>query len=70
MVQKSKVLRESGAAPYSDALCAVVSLASTSLRGQTELHPIASASAAGPCCLQLLPPDCILFSNINLEFQQ
>ena len=31
-------LPESGAAPYSDAPCAVVSLASTSLDGQTELR--------------------------------
>ena len=31
MVQKSEELHESGAAPYSDASCAVVSLASTIL---------------------------------------
>ena len=58
-------LDESGAAPNSDAPCAVVSLASTSLDGQTELRldwvrfnccsPTASASAA-------VPRYCVCFS--------
>ena len=40
MVQKSEELHESGASPYSDVPCAVVSLASTIVsRGQTELRP-------------------------------
>ena len=38
-VQKSEELCESGAAPYCDASCAVVSLAALVLHGQTELYP-------------------------------
>ena len=44
MVQKSEELRESGAAPYSDAYCAMVSLASTNLmwsdRTVPQLRPL------------------------------
>ena len=39
MVQKSEELRESGAALYSDASCAVVSLASTSLAWSDRTAP-------------------------------
>jgi len=55
MVQTLEELRESGAVPYSNAPCALVSLASTSLawsdRPVPQLRP-----------LQLLLPDCVLFS--------
>jgi len=48
-------LRESGAAPYSDAHCAVVSQASTSLvwsdRTAPWLHPLLSAAAPRVCPL-------------------
>jgi len=39
MVQKSEELHESGAAPYSDAPCVVVSLASTSLAWSDRIAP-------------------------------
>jgi len=62
MVQKSEELHESGASPYSDVPCAVVSLASTIVsRGQTELRPdcirfsccaltVSASAAAGRVC--------------------
>jgi len=45
MVQKSEELHKSGAAPYSDASCAVVCLVSTNLAWSDRTVP---ASAASP----------------------
>ena len=65
MVQKLEELHGSGAAPYSDASCSVVSLASTSLAWSDwtvlRLHPL-QLLLPHCVCLSLLLPNCVLFS--------